>query len=150
MASIVLKNFVTTNGQVWLSIPDEQRGQIKQALFSMLACPDEKRLKSVCTAVAAFAAIEVPAKKWPEFLQTMFGAQSSDQHKFAALLCIEYFASFLDTIGAQIESTEVDQILGATVHNMSCPDPRISKMAVKALNYVLPHAALNFAQPDQR
>ena len=74
----------------------------------------------------------------------MLGAQSSDQHKFAALLCIEYFADFLDTIGAKIESSEVDQILGATVHNMRCPDTQISKMAVKALNFVLPHAALNF------
>jgi hypothetical protein len=45
MASFVFNKIVTNNnGHVWLSIPDEQRREIKKDLFPLLNCPDENRL----------------------------------------------------------------------------------------------------------
>lgn len=88
MSSIILKNKLIRQEEAWLNISEEIKGQIKQALFSLLASAEETKVKSVSLTSAAIAAVEVPKQKWPEFLQSMNNAMQSKDYQFSAMQTI--------------------------------------------------------------
>ena len=90
---------------LWFTLDQTIRGQIKDAFMARLGCANKKDVKNASICLAIIAAVEVPQGKWPEFLSLMAENSTNENFQFrlAALQTLGYMSEFIETQGTKLD-----------------------------------------------
>lgn len=137
----------------WKNCSPQTQEHVRAGLLQALVTAQPEMAKSVASAIAALASIEVPAGGWPALLQTLFANVSSQEVPLSTKV------ASLETLGFTCESIEVedvpkpivDQILNTVVSGMAEEqDSRMKLAAVQALTNSIDFTQKNFEIDQER
>ena len=110
-------------------------------------------MKNAGTCLGIVAAVEVPDGLWDEFLQSMAENATQDNYQFrlASIQTLGFMSEFLEPcVPKTLQAGQVGQILHATILNIDAAHPELARIAIKALQRVIPSTANNFQNKEQR
>ena len=137
----------------WNTSSPQTQEHVRAGLLKALVTAQPEMAKSVASAIAALASIEVPRGGWPALLQTLFTNVSSEE------VPVSTKVASLETLGFTCESIEVgdipkpivDQILNTVVSGMAVgQDNKMKLAAIQALINSIDFTQRNFALEQER
>jgi hypothetical protein len=132
---------------LWFSIPEEMRGHIKDALLQLLPSHNSNTLKNASICLAIIGALEVPDGLWDQFLTMMQENSTNEDNHFrlASVQTLGLLCEFLDQyIDKQLRPEQIGQVLHATICNIDAQQIELSRIAIKALQRIIPYTEQNF------
>ena len=110
-------------------------------------------MKNMGTCLAILAVVEVPHGLWDNFLQSMAenATQENYQFRLASIQTLGFMSEFLEAYGVKhLQALQIGQILHATILNIDAEHMELTKIAIKALQRVIPLTGPNFQNKEQR
>ena len=104
-------------------------------------------MKNAGTCLAIVAAVEVPDGLWDQFLQSMAdnATQETYQFRLASIQTLGFMSEFLETcVPKRLQAAQIGQILHATILNIDEEHVELTRIAIKALQRVVPSTGQNF------
>lgn len=130
----------------WKVMDAETRARIKNTVVSALGAADEAARHTAGMVIAKIAAIELPAKEWPELLPGLLSEPTA-----TTLECLGYVCEEIEEEEDVLSEAEVYQILAAIIAGMQ-PDQGVDvrHKSTVALHNSLLLAQDNFTRDEER
>lgn len=135
----------------WRSLDPSQKSTIKTLCLSALATEDRRAASVAAQAVAAIAAVELPAGEWPELIGQLleFVQSESVGLRISTLQCVGYICEVIDPA---ILATRSNEILTAVVQGARKEETsaEVQGAAIQALYNSLEFIRDNFEREGER
>ncbi|KAL1914260.1 uncharacterized protein VTP21DRAFT_9074 [Calcarisporiella thermophila] len=158
-AGIALKNTLTAKeyhrqqemAQNWLSLDENTRSQVKQAVLMTLGSKDLKAGTTAAQVIAAIAAVELRQGQWLDLIKILLDNMNTENSnlKMSTITAIGFVC---ESIEPEILAAQANQILTAVVQGARKEEPNqeIRLAALKALHNSLEFVRENFEREGER
>lgn len=161
LAGLFIKNMISAQDATilekktnqWKFCEPELKEQIRNGFLAAIRSPVPIICHTSAQVLAAYGAVDIPLKSWPNLLVTLFGNISSpDVHESCKVASLESLGYMLDSMSPEeVEPQVVNQMLTCIITGNS-PEhsPEMRLAAITALNNSIEFARRNFDETVER
>ncbi|WWD22145.1 hypothetical protein CI109_106634 [Kwoniella shandongensis] len=159
-AGLAFKNGISARDSVnqpalserWLSLPESATTPLKQSALSTLASPQNRAGSVAAQCVAAIAAIELPADKWPELIPSLLEFGGNQENQNLRVNTLQTVGYICQVISPEILAARSNEILTAVVQGARKEEPshEVQHAAIAALLNSLEFVRDNFEREGER
>ncbi|KAK8846795.1 hypothetical protein IAR55_005883 [Kwoniella newhampshirensis] len=159
-AGLAFKNGISARDSVnqpalserWLSLPESATTPLKQSTLSTLGSPQNRAGSVAAQCVAAIAAIELPASKWPELIPSLLEFGGNQENQNLRVNTLQTVGYICQVISPEILSARSNEILTAVVQGARKEEPshEVQHAAIAALLNSLEFVRDNFEREGER
>ncbi|WVQ84051.1 hypothetical protein IAT38_006196 [Cryptococcus sp. DSM 104549] len=159
-AGLAFKNSIAARDAVnqpalserWLALPESATTPLKQSTLSTLASPQTRAGAVASQCVAAIAAIELPASRWPELIPQALEFVQNQENQGLRVNTLQTIGYICEVIRPEVLASRSNEILTAVVQGARKEEPShdVQHAAIQALLNSLEFIRDNFERDGER
>lgn len=160
LAGLFIKNMISAQDEAilekkvnqWQSCDPALKDQIRLGFLTAIQSNVSVVCHTAAQVLAAFGAVDIPSKTWPNLLPTLFQNINSSTHESCKVASLETLGYMLDAMSPEdVEPAVVNQMLTCIIEgNRPERSPEMRLAAITALNNSIEFASANFEVQNER